>query len=265
MPPPAAVPSLTGSCPPASEACAERPAWNEEKSSSAYGLASTKDEQREHKRHREPPSRRPEGLSGGVADERADQAEQRDPAGVLGRRGEADAEPGDHVVAPASPPEHPGDPVQRQGDGRQRRHVVERKVAVEDRQEGQTEDRRRQQPDGPVEEPRAGQVGEPYRGRAEHRRDDPRDHEHLGRIGGVGADDGVCAPEPQLEHDVQQVGIRGRVEEVVGVEIVREEGDRPRNEMRRLVNVVAVGQTLPDSPQAQHEGEHEQQRPARGR
>ena len=41
MPLPGVVPSFTGSWPAASDACEETPAWNEWKSSTEYGLAST--------------------------------------------------------------------------------------------------------------------------------------------------------------------------------------------------------------------------------
>ncbi len=44
------------------------------------------------------------------------------------------------------------------------------------------------------------------------------------------------------------------------VQVVREERHSPRNEMRRLVDVVAVGQSLLDPPQAQQERAHEQDR-----
>ena len=42
-----------------------------------------------------------------------------------------------------------------------------------------------------------------------------------------------------------------------------EEGDRARDEMGRLVDVVAVGQPLLDPPQAQQQGDHEQNREQR--
>ena len=145
IPLPAVVPSLTGSAPAASEACEETPAVKAWKSSTAYGLAITNAAKRDHEPASEPPRGDPELAAGAVADERGDQAHQGDPAGVLGRRREPDPDAGDHVVAQPAAPHDAGDPVQRQRDRGERRHVVEREVAVEDRQEREAEDRRGEQ------------------------------------------------------------------------------------------------------------------------
>src|SRR5690348_11441053 len=58
---------------------------------------------------------------------------------------------------------------------------------------------------------------------------------------------------------MQQVGVRGRVEKVLGVVVMRKERDRPGNEMRGLIGVVAVGQSLLDPPQAQAQRDRKQQ------
>ena len=121
-------------------------------------------------------------------------------------------------------------------------------MAVEDGQEGEPEDRCRHQPHPPSEQPLTGEVGQPHRDRAEDRGDHAGDDVYLRGVACVGAHDGVATPEPQLEHDVQDVAVGGRVEEVVGVEGVAEEGDRLGDEVRFLVDVVDVGQPLLDPP-----------------
>ena len=200
---------------------------------------------------------------GGVADARRHQADRGDRPGVLGRRGQPDADPGQHVVAPGAVAQHPSHSVERERDRRERGDVVEREMAVEDRQEGQPEDRRAQQRDRLVEQALAGQVGQPHRHRPQYRGDDAGHQVHLGGVRDVGPAGRVGASEPQLEDEVQEVGVRGRVEKVLGVVVMAEERDCPGDEMRRLVRVVAVGQPLLDPPEAQGQGQRQQQ-PQRG-
>ena len=77
--------------------------------------------------------------------------------------------------------QHAGAAEQRQRQRRERGHVVEREVRVEDGQEGDRLDRRREQPDGAAEQPRAGQVEQPQRERPEHRGGDARERVELRR------------------------------------------------------------------------------------
>ena len=126
-------------------------------------------------------------------------------------------------------------------------------MAVEARQEGDGEDGRRDEGHRAVEQSGAGEVGEPHRDRAQDGGDDAREHEHPGRVGGERARHRVAGSVPELERDVHEVAVGGRIEEVLGVVVVVEVGDRPRHEVGRLVGVVGVGQPLAHAPQPQAE------------
>ena len=91
-------------------------------------------------------------------------------------------------------------------------------MRVEARQEGDRLDRRRQQPGGPPEQPRAGEIQQPQRERPEHRRGDPRELVHGRRVAVEVADDAVAAAVDEREQEVQQVRERRRVGEVVRVQ-----------------------------------------------
>jgi hypothetical protein len=56
------------------------------------------------------------------------QGQQHDTAGVLRRTGQADADAGQGVIAPAAAPHHARDAVEREGDRREGGHVVEGQV-----------------------------------------------------------------------------------------------------------------------------------------
>ncbi len=117
----------------------------------------------------------------------------RDAGGVLAGAGEAEADPGKRVVARASVEHDAGATEQREREREQRGGVVERVVPVEDGQEGDREERRREQPDAAVEEAGAEQVEQPDGARAEQRDGDPRDEEDPVGVQGVFADDPVGA------------------------------------------------------------------------
>jgi hypothetical protein len=125
-------------------------------------------------------------------------------------------------------------------------------MRVEDGQERDRLDRRREQADGTVEQPRARYVQQPQRRRAEQRGGHAGEGVDPGGVQRERADRPGCAPIPEREQEVQQVRERGRIREVVRVERpLLEHFDRVRHEMLGLVDVVRVGQPLPHTPQAQ--------------
>ena len=119
------------------------------------------------------------------------------PRRVLGRDRHAEAEPGQHVLARAAGAVDPGDADQRGGQRRQRRRVVEREVAVVDRQERDRQQRAREHADAAiVEQPRAGDRGQRDGERAEQRRGGAGEREGRRRVGREGAAD-VAGSVPQ--------------------------------------------------------------------
>ena len=197
-------------------------------------------------------------LRGELGADRGDDRQQDDAAGVLRRTGDPEPDAGDGVVAQAAVAQDPGRPPQRQADAHQRRHVVERKLGVEDRQERDREDAGREQADAAVDEPRAGEVQQPDRDRPQQRRERARDDPDLRRVGGERVRHPGATAEPDAEHHVHEVRVGRRVDVVVGVPAVAEEPDRARHEVRVLVGVVGVRQAVADAPDAQDEGEQQQ-------
>ncbi len=233
------------------------------------GVGDDEGAQRDDPRQHEPARRRVAPGRGRQADRAGrHQRQEHDPAGVLRRARQPEPDAGEQVVAQASLAQHAGGAPQREGDRRQRRHVVERQVGVEDGQEGAREQRRGQQADGAAEELGAGQVQQPHRERADRRGGQARDDEDLGRVGGERLRHARAPAEPDVEDDVQQVRVRRRVDEVVRVPAVAEEADRVGDEVRVLVGVVGERQPLLDAPHAQaergdeHEREPDPPRPA---
>ncbi len=171
--------------------------------------------------------------------------QDHDPAGVLARASQPQADAREQVVARASFAQDAGAAEQRERDRCERRHVVEREVRVEDRQERHRLDRRRQQADRAVEQPRARQVKQPQRQRPQHRSGDTREREHALGVVLVGMDGAARAAVGDGQQSVQHVGERRRVGEVAGVErSVLEHFDCVREEVVGLVAVVRVGQPL---------------------
>ena len=159
---------------------------------------------------------------------------------------------------PAAPiPEDAGGGPEGQLDRDQRRHVVQRELGVEDRQERDRHQRRGQQRDAALEEALRDQVEEPDREHAEHCGEHARDDPDLGRIDGEGVGQRGPAAEVDLVDDRQQVGVGRRVIEIVGIAVVGEQRDRMRHEVLVLVGVVDVGQAALDPPQTERQGEHE--------
>ena len=78
--------------------------------------------------------------------------------------------------------QHAGAAPRRHGQRQERGHVVQREMRVEDRQERDRYHERREHPHPAVVEARGRQVHEADRGRPQHGRGDPRDHEHGGRV-----------------------------------------------------------------------------------
>ena len=170
---------------------------------------------------RPPSGRRPLRARGG------DQRQQHDPAGVLRRARQAEPDAGHGVVAPPAEAQHARDAPQRQADRRQRRHVVERQVRVEDRQEGDREaSRRRAARCGGRPAARPARYSSQTATRPQQRGEHARDDQDLGRVRREGVRHALAPPEPDREHDVQQVRVGGRVDEVVRVPVVAEEPDR---------------------------------------
>ena len=239
------------------------PSQNEEKSSSAYGLAATNDASAPTPTMTMP-AQRPRPPAGDELRGRGgDDRQQHDPARVLRRAGQAQAQPGPDVIPEPPVAQDPRRAPQAEADAGQRGHVVERELGVEDRQERDREDAGRQQADAAVDEPRAGEVQQPDGDRAQHRGDRARDDPDLRRIGGEGVRDAGAAAVPDAEHEVHEVRVGRRVDVVVGVPVVAEQADRAGHEVRVLVGVVGVGQAVAVAPDAQQEGE-QQQRADRG-
>ncbi len=219
-----------------------------------------RDQERRHargSRERDAAERAPAGARLCIQEARRDgrdERHERDPGGVLARAGEPQADPRQQVVAQSSFAQHARAAEQRQGQRRERRHVVEREVRIEDGQERDRLDRRRQQADAAAEQARAGRIQQPQRGAAEHGGGDAGERVHLGRVVRERVHRPRRAAVGEREQEVQHVGERGRVFEVVGVEaVVFEHRDRARQEMVGLVGVVGVRQPLAHAPQAQHE------------
>jgi hypothetical protein len=198
-------------------------------------------------RPRPPAGRRPLGAR------RGDERQQHDPAGVLRRARQPEPDARHGVVAPAPEAQDAGDAPQRQAQRRERGHVVEREVRVEDRQEGDREDAGGEQSRAPVDQPGAGEVQQPDGHGAQQRREHPGDDPHLGGIGREGLRHALAPAEPDREDDVRQVRVGGRVDEVLRVPVVPEEPDRAGDEVRVLVGVVGVGKAVLDAPDAQQE------------
>ncbi len=177
--------------------------------------------------------------------------EDRDTGRVLARAGKAETDPGERIVAHAPVAHDSGAPQQRERERQERGGVVEREVPIEDGQERDRLERRREQADATVEEASAEQVEQPHGRRAEQGNVDARDEKDLVRMHVVFAGQDVARPEPDHEHEVQHIGERGRVDEVVRVEAMCGHLDSLGHEMTGLVDVVDVGQALPDPPQAQ--------------
>ena len=113
------------------------------------------------------PAHRPRPPAGDeLRDRGGDDRQQHDPARVLRRAGQAEPEAGPDVVPDPPVAQDARRAPQAEADAGQRRHVVERELGVEDRQEGDREDAGRQQPDAAVDEPRAGEVQQPDGDRA---------------------------------------------------------------------------------------------------
>ena len=186
---------------------------------------------------------------------------EHDPRGVLARAREAEACAGEQVIARAAFAQDACGPEQRQRQRRQGRHVVERQVRVEHRQERDGLERGGEQAGAARQQARAGRVQQPQRGDAEHRRRDPRQRVHLAGIGVERVQRALAAAVPEREQEVQQIGERGRVGEVVRVQAAFEHLHRARDEVVGLVGVVHVGKPLPDAPQAQRQSpaEHDRQ------
>jgi hypothetical protein len=124
-------------------------------------------------------------------------------------------------------------------------------VRVEDRQEGDGLDRRREQADAAAEQARTGRIQKPQRRGAEHGGGDARERVDVAGVQREGLLHARPTPVEEGEQEVQQIGERRRVGEVVRVQVVPEHRHRARHEMVGLVGVVNVGQPLPDAPQAQ--------------
>ena len=187
--------------------------------------------------------------------------QQHDPRGVLARARETEACPGEQVIARAAFAQDACGAEQRQRQRRQGRHVVERQMRVEHRQERDRLERGGEQARAARQQPRAGHVQQPQRHDAEHRGRDPRQRVHLAGIGVERMQGALAAAVPDREQDVQQIGERRRVGEVVRVQTAFEHLHRTRHEVVGLVGVVHVGKPLPDAPQAQRQSnpEHDRQ------
>ncbi len=196
---------------------------------------------------------------------RREQRHERDPGRVLRRARQAQPDPGQRVVAHAAFAEHASAAEQRQRQRRERRHVVERQVRVEDRQERDRLDRRRQQAHGAAEQARARPVQQPQREHAERARGDARERVHLARVIREGVAHAARAAVGDREQVVQHVGEARRVGEVVRVQVVPEHRHRVRHEVVGLVGVVRIRQPLSHAPQAQPEPAGEDQRERRPR
>ena len=148
---------------------------------SAYGLATTNAPSASSPRATRPPnavaqawppavaSRAPRGAAS-CTPPRREQRQEHDPAGVLrrAREPEADARRA-RSRAGARSAGRRRVPHSESASGGERRHVVEREVRVEDRQERDRQERRGEQADAAVEEARAGEVQQPDGERPEHR------------------------------------------------------------------------------------------------
>ena len=227
-----------------------RPSRNASKSSTANGLATTKPTSAStpgQQQAAEPRTRHRRG------ERRGDDRQHEDPRRVLGRARHAEREAGDRVAAVAVVAVDRRDAQQRQADRRQRRHVVERQVGVVHGQERDRQQRARDQARRPAQQAAPGPRQQRDRARPEDRGDDPRGLEHARAVGRHRLPHPGPAAEAQVEDDVQQVRVGGRVDEVARVVGVPEHPDRARHEVGVLVGVVDVGQAVGDPPQAQHE------------
>ena len=158
------------------------------------------------------------------------------------------ASAGDRVAAVAVVAVDRRDAQQREADRRQRRHVVERQVRVVHGQERDRQQRARDQPGRAADQAAPGPRQQRDRARPEDRGDDPRGLEHARAVGRHRLPHPGAAAEAQVEHDVQQVRVGGRVDEVARVVGVPEHPDRARHEVGVLVGVVDVGQAVARSP-----------------
>src|SRR4029077_5455661 len=107
---------------------------------------------------------------------------ERDPGRVLAGTGETEADARQQVVALAAFAQHAGGAEQRERQRRQRGYVVERQVRVEDGQEGDGLDRRREQPDRAAEQARTGRIQQPQGRHAEHGGGDARERVEVARV-----------------------------------------------------------------------------------
>ena len=212
-------------------------------SSRAYGLATRKPTSASPAGERQPAQ--------AVLARGGEQAQEHDPGRVLGGDGNAERRPGERVVGQAAVAVDAGDADQAQAQRRQRRHVVDRQVGVVDGQERDRQQRPRHESDAQVEQPPAGPDEKADRRRAEHGAQHARQREHAARVGGEGVAERLAPAPARPEGDVEQVGEARRVDEVLGVQRVAEHPDRARHEVRVLVGVEDVRQTVVDPPQPQ--------------
>ena len=184
-----------------------------------------------------------------------------DSGGVLAGARQAQTDAGDQVVARAPFAQDARTAEQRERERRERGHVVERQVRVEDGQEGDRLDGGGEQADATPEQPRAGGIQQPQGTDAEQGGGYARERVDVGGVLLEGAQDPLSPAVPRVEQVVQQIGEGGRVCEVVRVEAaVLEHRDGARDEVVALVGVVDVGQPLLYAPQAQREAAAEHQR-----
>ena len=209
------------------------------------------EERRErHDAGEQQPAQRRAAVARRVDAERREQREQHDPARVLRRRGEADADPRDEVVQPAARPQDPRRAPQREAQRRERGDVVERQVAVEDRQERHGEQCGREQPCRASREPPAGEVEQADGHRAQHRARRAGHRPHRGRVARERLPHRQAPAVADGQQDVQDVRVGRGIDVVARVQVVAEHPDRARQEVRVLVGVVGVRAGPASGPRA---------------
>ena len=164
------------------------------------------------------------------------------------------AEAREHVFARAAGAVDPGDADQRGGQRRQRRRVVEREVAVVDRQERDRQQRAGEQRRCGGRRTAARRRSRSARRRARRGRPMRRGRARTRSSGSAAKAPPTVAgirPPAHREERVDDVRERRRVDEVVRVQAVPEHPDRPRHEVAVLVRVVDVRQAGLEPDQAQ--------------